>query len=225
MWIPEPLRRPLKAVARPWLDYRASRERSVKNIARSNDRAAFELIYGEPDLLEEYLGPERLAFYEAVAEVCARWSPRTIVDVGCGTGHLLAAALRRVPDIDRVVGIDQAEAAIARLAETVPSAEGIVGDIYDLSVPGPGFDLVLCTEVLEHLARPSAALDELANLCAPGGVIVVTVPDGELDTYEGHVNFWNEDEFGRLLAAFGEVDVERVDSDVLLGVLRPQARV
>lgn len=220
MRIPEPLRRRLKPIAKPWLDYRASRERSVKNIARRNDRAAFELIYGDPDLLEEYLVPERLAFYESVADVCAKLAPRTVVDVGCGTGHLLAAIVRRMPDVERVAGIDQAAAAIDRLSEVLPEAEGLVGDVYSLAVTGD-FEVVLCTEVLEHLARPEAALDSLAALCAPDGHLVITVPDGELDTYEGHVNFWSEEEFGRLLARVGSVSVERITDDALLGVVRP----
>lgn len=38
------------------------------------------------------------------------------------------------------------------------------------------FDIVLCTEVLEHVADPAAALEKLSRLLRPGGTLVVTVP-------------------------------------------------
>lgn len=38
------------------------------------------------------------------------------------------------------------------------------------------FDFVLCTEVLEHVPDPVAALDKLSRLLVPGGVIIITVP-------------------------------------------------
>jgi hypothetical protein len=114
-----------------------------------------------------------------------------------------------------MVGVDYSPAAITLLGETVPGAEGVVADIYDVSLPGR-FDLVLCTEVLEHLERPDAALDHLLEL---GGRVVVTVPDGELDSYEGHVNFWTIDQFAALLESHGRARVEKLDPETLVGVL------
>jgi len=52
----------------------------------------------------------------------------------------------------------------------------IVADLKDLPVDAESFDLVLCTEVLEHVAEPSAALTEILRVLAPGGRLVATVP-------------------------------------------------
>lgn len=38
------------------------------------------------------------------------------------------------------------------------------------------FDLIVCTEVLEHIADDGAALDELRRVLAPGGWLLITVP-------------------------------------------------
>ena len=84
--------------------------------------------------MREYLGPERLAFYDEVAARCAAEGVlRSVIDVGCGSGHLLAAVLSRVNATPLTVGVDASPQAIARLREVVPSAQGVVASIYDLA--------------------------------------------------------------------------------------------
>jgi 2-polyprenyl-3-methyl-5-hydroxy-6-metoxy-1,4-benzoquinol methylase len=220
MPVPEGVKRLLRPVYRPIRDFRESRERSVRNIARANDRRAFETIFGDERLVDEYLAPERLEFYEQVAAFCEPFAPRTVVDVGCGTGHLLAALERRLPGIERLVGIDFAAAAIARLQESVPRAEGFVASVYDLPLSDDVYELVVCMEVLEHLERPDDALAAIVKLCATSGRIVVTVPDGALDTYEGHRHFWDGEAFEALLARHGRARTARINID-LIGVVEP----
>lgn len=220
MCVAEAVRRSLAWPYNRWVAVRASRERSVKNISRRNTNEAYEEIFRADDLTAEYLGPDRLSFYEEIAAVCAALEPRRVIDVGCGTGHLLAALLRQRPQIDVVVGVDVAEAAVQRLLDVVPSARGHVASVYDLDLGDERFDLVVCTEVLEHLERPGDALEALRRLCSPGGRIVVTVPDGERDDWEGHVNFWTAAELEVFLAGAGSATVSRTDSNDLLGIVR-----
>jgi 2-polyprenyl-3-methyl-5-hydroxy-6-metoxy-1,4-benzoquinol methylase len=221
MRLHEAARRPLVDAYNLWLALKSSREHSVKNIARSNTRKSFERIYGSETLLSEYLSPERLAFYDELAELCAAFRPRRVIDVGCGPGHLLAAVASRAPQVEVVVGVDYASAAIDRLSRLLPRARGIVASVYDLGALDERFDVVACTEVLEHLHRPTEALAVLQGLCAPAGHVVVTVPDGEQDSYEGHVNFWTESEFGNILAPFGPTHILRSSGGDLIGVVAP----
>lgn len=51
-------------------------------------------------------------------------------------------------------------------------------DITSIPVPDASFDVVLCTEVLEHVPEPSAALKEIARVLRPGGRAFLTVPLG-----------------------------------------------
>jgi 2-polyprenyl-3-methyl-5-hydroxy-6-metoxy-1,4-benzoquinol methylase len=195
---------------------------SVRDVAAANTRDAFDRLYGSPDLMREYLGPERLAFYDEVAARCVGDGAfRSVVDVGCGSGHLLASLLNRVDVPPSMIGVDDAPQAIARLAEVVPDARGIVASVYDLDqrLDQASYDLVLCTEVLEHLERPREALDQLRRLRAPGGRLVVTVPDGETDDYEGHVSFWSIEEFRELLTHAGGATVDRLADGTLYGVV------
>ena len=107
-------------------------------------------------LLNEYLSPERFEFYEELATIFAPLAPRRLIDVGCGTGHLLRLTVDRMAVApERVVGVDHSEAGIRRARELLPAATWVVADLYSIPVE-ERFDLVLCTEVLEHLHEPSA---------------------------------------------------------------------
>lgn len=209
------------AMQRARTDFRNRRVPTVPNITRRNNRRAYERVYGDDDLLAEYLAPERVAFYEEVAEISADPQPRAVIDVGCGTGNLLRAVVDKTMP-ERVVGIDYARAGIERARELVPSGEFRAQSLYDVD-PVERFDLVLCTEVLEHLRDPEAAVDVLVRLCAGSGRILITVPDGALDAWEGHCNFWTQRELEELLRRYGGVEVSRMRADPmsLLAVVRP----
>jgi ubiquinone/menaquinone biosynthesis C-methylase UbiE len=52
----------------------------------------------------------------------------------------------------------------------------IVSDITDIPVSDASFDAILCSEVLEHVSDPIAALKELARVLKPGGTLIITAP-------------------------------------------------
>ncbi len=53
-----------------------------------------------------------------------------------------------------------------------------VSDITEIPVPDASFDVVLCTEVLEHVPEPVLALKETARILRPGGRLLLTAPLG-----------------------------------------------
>jgi SAM-dependent methyltransferase len=205
-------------VERTYTDFKNRHARTAPNLTRKNTRRAYNRVYGDDRLLGEYLVPERVVFYREIAEVARGFGAGSVIDVGCGTGGLLRELVELTP-YERVVGIDFAEAGIRRAAELVPAGEFHGASLYDLDL-AETFDLVVCTEVLEHLADPEAAVERLVDLCAEGGAIVVTVPDGASDTWQGHLNFWGRPELEEFLGRYGDVEVRRIRGD-LLAVLRP----
>ncbi|MCF6379336.1 class I SAM-dependent methyltransferase [Nocardioides KLBMP 9356] len=94
-----------------------------------------------------------------------------LLDVGCGTGALVAAA--REAGLDAIgVEPDVAMAALAgrRLGEDV-----VVAGLPDLPLADDGFEVVTASFVLNHVDHPRAAARELARVAAPGGVVRATI--------------------------------------------------
>jgi ubiquinone/menaquinone biosynthesis C-methylase UbiE len=56
----------------------------------------------------------------------------------------------------------------------------IVSDITSIPVPDGSFDAVLCSEVLEHVPDPIAAIRELNRVLKPGGTLILTSPFASL---------------------------------------------
>jgi 2-polyprenyl-3-methyl-5-hydroxy-6-metoxy-1,4-benzoquinol methylase len=196
--------------------------RSTEVLTRSNTRSAYDRVYTSDRLLDMYLSRERLEFYEELASICAPLAARSVIDIGCGTGHLLGLTVDRMTVApERVVGVDHSDAGIRRARELLPSATWIVADLYEMSLE-ERFELVICTEVLEHLHEPARAVDRLRGLCAPGGRVAITVPDGAQDKWEGHVNFWDESALRAFLAPSGLTAIQKIEDDrVLLAWLSP----
>lgn len=97
------------------------------------------------------------------------------LDVGCGSGRLMAA-MARVGWTVEGAEVDERAAEVARRATGLPVHRGSATSLpRDL---GP-FDLVVTSHVLEHLPRPVEALAALSGLLAPEGRLVTIYPNPE----------------------------------------------
>jgi len=117
-------------------------------------------------------------FYRAAAEFVGDVGPRIVLDAGCGTGELLAEVQRLNPDA-RLLGIELAQSRV----EAAQRRLGSAADIRQGSITGSSpfeqgcVDIILVTEVLEHLKDPVACLKNLLMLLKPDGVVIVTFPN------------------------------------------------
>lgn len=103
---------------------------------------------------------------DAVPARCQR-----ALDVGCGEGMLARQLAGRVPE---VVGIDTDEPSIALARQQGPEGrvEYVLGDFLGYPFPAASFGLISCVAALHHM-DPAVALTRMADLLAPGGVLVV----------------------------------------------------
>lgn len=64
----------------------------------------------------------------------------------------------------------------AKTASELKAMHNYVGDITNTTAPSDYFDVVMLTEVLEHVPEPLSAIKELARVAKPGGHIIVSAP-------------------------------------------------
>lgn len=135
-------------------------------------------------LAKTALNPERRQFqgYSGARPDVVRLiqsPPERMLDVGCGAGLTALLVSERFP-CTTVVGVepDSKLAAHARRRMT----DVFVGRIDDsrtldhLRQHAP-FDLILCADVLEHIAEPSETLSQLVKLLSNNGRIITSVPN------------------------------------------------
>lgn len=109
-------------------------------------------------------------------------TPGRVLDVGCGRGVMLAG-LRAAGWI--VVGTEVDEA-VAHSARQALGEQIRVGDIAGMELAEAPFDVITFWHVLEHLADPAAVLKRARELLAPGGAVIVAVPN--LDSWQARLS-------------------------------------
>lgn len=102
----------------------------------------------------------------------------SILDYGCGTGDHVTypLACRGYP----VLGMDMHEPSIeeAQRRYPLPNLVFRAGHLESLIREGLRFDLIVCSEVLEHLHQPLEGLRLMRQLLKPKGALIITTPNG-----------------------------------------------
>lgn len=99
---------------------------------------------------------------------------QTILDIGCGEGFMLSRLYEEKIG-SHLEGIDSLKTAIDIGKKIHPQLTLKQGSIYDLPYKDNSFDLVLCTEVLEHLENPTKARKELVRVAKT--YLLLSVPN------------------------------------------------
>ena len=155
---------------------------------------------GERMLPDHYGGQlvhaEHLARYRLAAQLAPG---RRVLDAACGEGY--GTALLAAAGAD-AVGVDVDEATVEH-ARRRHGVEAKVADVAALPFDDGAFDLVVSFETIEHVQDAERALDELARVRAPGGLLMISTPvAGQyLVDNEFHVREFGHDEFTGLLRA------------------------
>ncbi|HWG15532.1 MAG TPA: class I SAM-dependent methyltransferase [Streptosporangiaceae bacterium] len=121
-------------------------------------------------------GPDRARRQaRMLADVLARRDGRQrIVDVGCGEGtatHLV----KRIDPGNTVIGIDWSAMVLAQA-----QARGVLvvqGGIDGLPLPDASVDVVIMSELIEHLVDTDAAAEEARRVLRPGGTLLLSTPN------------------------------------------------
>jgi 2-polyprenyl-3-methyl-5-hydroxy-6-metoxy-1,4-benzoquinol methylase len=92
-----------------------------------------------------------------------------ILEVGCGAGWLCSSLL----PYGEVTGTDLSHEVLRRAAARTPQATFIPGDFMSLDFGCSSFDVLVCLEVLSHVADQKAFIQKMAGLLRPGGYLML----------------------------------------------------
>jgi SAM-dependent methyltransferase len=121
-------------------------------------------------------GPDRARRQaRMLADVLAgRDGRQRIVDVGCGEGTA-TYLVKRLDPANTVIGIDWSAMALAQAR-----ARGVLvvqGGIDGLPLPDASVDVVIMSELIEHLVDTDAAAEEARRVLRPGGTLLLSTPN------------------------------------------------
>jgi SAM-dependent methyltransferase len=144
-----------------------------------------------------------------------------ILEVGCGDGSFTRNLAEHS---SRVTALDISASQIERNARAHPDIRFVQ---HDVAQPFPfesgAFDVIWCSEVLEHLFDPGFAVREMQRVLAPGGRLLVTVPyhgvlkdvlialfrwEEHFSPGNPHIRFFTRKSLSRLAASAGFTDIK-----------------
>jgi len=119
--------------------------------------------------------PLRVGYFE---EVVNSFRDKSILDIGCGGGLLTEEFAKRGAS---VTGIDSSYKSLyeakAHACENGLEIDYRLGNAAALSFPDKSFDIVVASEVLEHIENLNTALWEMSRVLKPGGLFLFDTPN------------------------------------------------
>lgn len=151
---------------------------------------------------------------------CRRVAAQRILDLGCGNGALCGALSEAGFD---VTGCDPSEDGVELARRTYPRCQFSLLGVYDdpATLGGACFNVVVSTEVVEHLFLPRALPRFAAQVLQPRGHLILSTPyhgyiknfvlalSGKFDSHftalwdGGHIKFWSRPTLTKLLEEEG----------------------
>ena len=123
-----------------------------------------------------------------------------LLDAGCGNGELLIAIKRHMPSAKGMSGVDISSHVIEQNKIRLPEVNFQVLDLENQSLEET-FDVIVCSEVIEHLENRRIAFRNLSSMLVPTGTLLLTSPTGHIYTTEkhfGHITHPNLQEIAEL---------------------------
>lgn len=149
------------------------------------------------------------------------------LEIGGGDGPLTPELEHLFPN---VISLDFSKTFLKRIQSKTKKTICIYGDAHFLPIENCSLDMVICSEVLEHVSIPSQLLLEIRRVLKPDGICLLSVPNeatyGFLNFFErinsfssdSHINFYNILILKKLLfrTGFDIQDLQKISPPVTL---------
>jgi ubiquinone/menaquinone biosynthesis C-methylase UbiE len=189
-------------------------------VDENNVYIAHEPIYGmrnghcEPAVLFRYMIAYR------ILRSLSHIQFESLLDVGGGEGYK-AALIKRIYGVD-VKSCDISSEACKRASEIFKISSNVT-DIHSLSFPNQSFDVVLCSETLEHVTNWKKALHELLRISRKA--VILTLPheskqivrmNRKKHILAGHINHFTNSSFDFVKNNQNHIKIEKIYSSLLI---------
>lgn len=151
--------------------------------------------------------------------------PSNVLDVGCGVGSIALYIAKEFPD-SKIEGIDISSSAIricnnAKKSSSILNAKFTQSSVERISRNHHKYDLVVCTEVIEHITDDRKFVRDLSRLLVKDGILLLSTPSRNAPLYKmgllknfdkevGHLRRYTKDELIFLLQDNGFIVTEIV---------------
>jgi SAM-dependent methyltransferase len=132
-----------------------------------------------------------------------------IMDIGCGQGDLLFAAQNLFPGFN-LIGLELSQEGVNIVKEKTGLTNIFQADLLNYANELKQFhgwaDIIVCSEVLEHVNDPVLFLKTSLMFLKSKGMLIITVPGGPMSSFDssiGHRQHFNKDSILHLLNNVG----------------------
>ncbi|MGB9854020.1 MAG: methyltransferase domain-containing protein [Candidatus Bathyarchaeales archaeon] len=152
--------------------------------------------------------PLNVARVQTISDMISRiGNGLCVLDVGCGDGSI-GEPLREKGN--RVISVELPK--IVKIAQSHRVPLLVAGDAEHLAFASESFDVVIASEVVEHLWDPLSFFNEAYRVLRTNGYLVMSTPEGlESLRYDSHKHYFTEEGLRRMLGArFSLQEVKRL---------------
>src|SRR3989344_7319378 len=131
-------------------------------------------LYKSKNPVVGYINRERL---ESIIKLLDKNKKIKILDAGCGEGHLLEKIFNK--GYKNLYGADITKIALESAKKRV-KAKFFLQDLGKLRFKDNFFDVVICTEVIEHIENYKKVINELKRVLKKNGLFIITFPNEKM---------------------------------------------
>ena len=161
--------------------------------------------------------------YSAIVDILKTAAPRTVLDLGCGTGALLEQVIK-MDSIDAAYGLDLSDKMLEQARGKLTGVTLVQGDSEHLPFEDDFFDAVYCNDSFHHYPKPTAVLAEVKRVLKQDGIFILCDPYQQPGavwltnlflsfTKTGNVKLYSKKELSSIAAEyFSDIEWQRIGS-------------
>ncbi|MCI1958146.1 MAG: class I SAM-dependent methyltransferase [Clostridia bacterium] len=156
-------------------------------------------------------------FFNSIKKMLALTEYTNILEAGCGEGYVSNFVYSNGSSV-KMDAFDISERVINDAKKNFKGINFYTGSIYEINKPDNNYDLVICSEVMEHMDTPDRAFKELTRVCK--NYLLISVPNEpiwrilnvcrlkyikDFGNTPGHINHWSKNDFVNMCSKYGMV--------------------